>query len=75
MEHAHEASRLDPSDPMTHRNLAKILDATGNTRDSLLHNRAALKLGPGRLSGGRQREWNDTDTYRIVARQTVARRE
>jgi tetratricopeptide (TPR) repeat protein len=35
LEHAHEASRLDPNDAQSHRNIAKILDAMGNTRDSL----------------------------------------
>jgi len=75
LEHAHEAVRLDPSDPMAHRNIARILDAVGNTRDSLQHNREALKLGPGALTGGRVRDAADTDTYRVVARQTVARQE
>jgi hypothetical protein len=62
-------------DPLAHRNLARLLDATGNTRDSLLHNRIALRLGPGHLSEGHLRDAHDTDTYRTVARQSVARRE
>jgi len=90
-----------------HRNIARIFDTLGNTRDSLSHNRAALKLGPGALTGGVVIHWRDliiasipsqspqswqrltsfdclshqmrdsadTDTYRVVARQTVARQE
>lgn len=68
-------SGLDQQDPLAHRNLARLLDATGNTRDSLLHNRVALRLGPGHLSEGHVRDAHDTDTYRTVARQSVARRE
>ena len=62
-------------DPLAHRNLARLLDATGNTRDSLTHNRIAVRLGPGHLTEGRVRDAHDTDTYRTVARQTVARNE
>lgn len=47
----------------------------GNTRDSLHHNREALARGPGCRTGGRVRDKWDTDTYRVVARQTVARHE
>ena len=73
LEHAHEAVRLAPQDPQTHRNLAKILDATGNTRDALRHNRIAVTRGPSANSMGHARDRADTDTYRIVARQSVAR--
>jgi hypothetical protein len=60
---------------MAHRNLAKLYDITGNTRDSLAHNRTALRLGPGRLTGGRVRDPADAETYRTVASQSVARME
>ena len=71
------ACRFAPhkQDPLAHRNLARLLDATGNTRDSLTHNRIAVRLGPGHLTEGRVRDAHDTDTYRTVARQTVARNE
>jgi tetratricopeptide (TPR) repeat protein len=75
LEHAHEAVRLAPHDPQAHRNLAKILDAMGNTRDALEHNRISITCGPSANSLGQVREASDTDTYRIVARQSVARME
>lgn len=75
LEHAQEAVRLAPRDPSAQRNVAKLLDQLGNTRDALEHNRRALVLGPGCVTGGRLREARDTETYRVVARQAVARNE
>jgi tetratricopeptide (TPR) repeat protein len=75
LEHAREATRLEPSDPQAHRNLGRILDAMGNTRDSYEHNKTAILLGPGHLTDGRVRDRHDTETYRVVARQAVARHE
>jgi len=69
-EFCERAITLNPNDAMAHRNVAKILDTLGNTRDSLKHNRIAIQLGPGK-NGVTQHA--DTMTYRIVARQTVAR--
>ena len=75
LQHAHEAIRLVPNDPQAHRNLAKLYDAMGNTRDALEHNRIAITCGPAANSLGKARDRADTDTYRIVARQTLARME
>lgn len=75
LEHASEAARLDPTDASAQRNVARILDQLGNTRDALEHNRRALTLGEGYATRGAVREFHDTQTYRVVARQAVARNE
>jgi len=64
------AIQLNPNDAMAHRNLAKILDTLGNTRDAVKHNQIAIQLGPGK-HGVTQHA--DTMTYRNLSRQLVAR--
>jgi Flp pilus assembly protein TadD len=71
-EYCEKAIHIDPNDAMAHRNLAKILDTLGNTRGAVKHNRIAIQLGEG-VRGGTQ--YDDTNAYRCLARQVVARGE
>ncbi|CAM9136682.1 unnamed protein product, partial [Phaeothamnion confervicola] len=45
--HAHEAAAFRPLDPAAHRNLARVLDATGNTPEAIRSNKVAIRRGPG----------------------------
>lgn len=67
LEHSRRAIQLNPSDSMSHRNIAKIYEAMGDGRSSLEHNLKSIEL---ETSGGGKRV--HTNALRAAAGETKA---
>ena len=69
LKYSQRAAYLKPTDPMVHRNIAKLQNVLGNSFEAAKNNRIAIRLGPGIHA---RSDPGDYNAYRALSMQLVS---